>query len=30
MSGPILDTDLDTKNLINTNKMISIDSFENR
>lgn len=25
MSGPILDTDLDTKNLINTNKMISID-----
>lgn len=30
MSGLILDTDLDTKNLINTNKMISIDSFENR
>lgn len=30
MSGPILDTDLDTKNLTNTNKMISIDSFENR
>lgn len=30
MSGTILDTDLDTKNLINTNKMISIDSFENR